>query len=312
MAGILIYSDKTRLALELAEAARQLGLAEDRAYKAVSINHDEQSLELAARGLEVFSIQRSELAAADTAAMASALCQTAEQLDVDTILLSSDRRGKELAGRLAEAWGAGCLTGVKEWVFLEGRTACARSALGGATEAIQIINSPRRVIAISPRAFIPVEGVEKGSVQPMEVKIEASTIKLVETRSLAGDTVDIQAAARLIVVGQGVENQEELTRGQKLAVLLKAEVACSKPVASDKKWLPEDRIVGLSGKLCKPDLAVILGVSGQVQFTVGIREARVIVSINKDENAFMNKMADYVLVGDLLEVLPELEKYLSQ
>ena len=65
---------------------------------------------------------------------------------------------------------------------------------------------------------------------------------------------------------------------------------------------------GLSGKICKPELAIILGVSGQVQFNVGIRDAKTIVSINNDEKAYMNQMADYVLIADLKEVLPELKK----
>lgn len=64
-------------------------------------------------------------------------------------------------------------------------------------------------------------------------------------------------------------------------------------------------MIGLSGKTCQPELALILGVSGQVQFTVGIREAKVIVSVNKDENAYMNQMADYVLVTDIKKALPE-------
>jgi electron transfer flavoprotein alpha subunit len=98
---------------------------------------------------------------------------------------------------------------------------------------------------------------------------------------------------------------------EKIARSLGAVVACSKPVASDKKWLPEDRIVGLSGKICKPQLALVLGVSGQVQFTVGVREARVVASINIDENAYMNKISDYVLVADLRDVLPELVNALA-
>ncbi len=69
--------------------------------------------------------------------------------------------------------------------------------------------------------------------------------------------------------------------------------------------------MGLSGKICKPQLAIILGVSGQVQFTVGIRDAGTIISINNDEKALMNNMADYVMIADLKEVLPDLNKALG-
>lgn len=89
------------------------------------------------------------------------------------------------------------------------------------------------------------------------------------------------------------------------------EVACSKPLATDRKWLPEDRIIGLSGKKCKPQLAIILGVSGQVQFTVGIRDAHTIVAINNDENANILQMADYAMIADLTDVIQDLNKALG-
>lgn len=311
MAGILVYSEKTRSVLELAEAARRLGEAEGRTFQALSVDR-QQAAELAARGINVGQIQNSWLTAADTAAMAAALQQAAEHLKVDTILLASDRRGKELAGRLAEAWGAGCLTDVRGWVDAGGRTAWVRNALGGATLATQVINSPRRVVALCPRIFSPPEAGENGVVQPLQVEVRPSGLKLIAKRSRPDDGVDIQAAARLVIAGQGVGSPEELALAGKIAALLKAELACSKPLASDKKWLPEDRVVGLSGKTCRPDLALILGVSGQVQFCVGIREARIIISINKDENALINRMADYVLAADLNEALPRMETLLNQ
>ena len=98
---------------------------------------------------------------------------------------------------------------------------------------------------------------------------------------------------------------------EELANKLGGQVACSKPVATDKKWLSEERVIGLSGKQCKPDLAILLGISGQVQFTVGIRDAKTIVAVNSDENAVINQMADYVLTADLHEVVPELISLLA-
>ena len=107
-----------------------------------------------------------------------------------------------------------------------------------------------------------------------------------------------------------MKDVSQLKAVEELASKLGGEVACSKPVATDKKWLSEERIIGLSGKKCKPKLAVILGISGQVQFTVGIRDAKTIVSVNTDENAFMNTMADYILVGDLHQAVEELNSKL--
>jgi len=307
MAGILIYSDKTTLALELLTAAKLIA-NNDIKINAITINNNEQAEQLAAKGAETYKIINQELTLSDTAAMASALQQAAEKLDADTVLLSSNRRGKELAGRLAQVLNSGCLTDVKSLTFKNVNIECVRNVLGGATVAIQQITSDRKVIAVSPKAFKEADDEVGGSVNECEVDIKPSRMKLIETREKAGDSVDIEAAEILVVVGQGVESKEDLPTIREIAKRLGGEVACSKPVATDKKWFGEERIVGLSGKICKPELAIILGVSGQVQFNVGIRDAKTIVSINNDEKAFMNQMADYVLIADLKEVLPELKK----
>ena len=313
MAAILIYSDKTKLALELLSAAKLIiAKNNDLTIKAVSINNDEQATELAAKGVETHKINNPELSPSDTAAMAAALLQAAEKLDAPTVLMSSNRRGKELSGRLAQVLNAGCLTDVKSLKIESGSIQCVRNVLGGATVAVQQITSDKKVIAISPKAFPTADDEVGGSINECEVDITPSGIKLVETRAKAGDSVDIEAAEILMVVGQGVENEDNLPIIIEIAKKLGAEVACSKPVATDKKWFGEERIVGLSGKICKPELAIVLGVSGQVQFTVGIRDAKTIVSINNDEKAYMNQIADYVLVADLKEVLPELAGRISE
>jgi len=91
-----------------------------------------------------------------------------------------------------------------------------------------------------------------------------------------------------------------------LAQTLGGLVACTKPLATDLKWLPESRIVGLSGKIGKPRLALCLGISGQVQFSVGIREAKTIMAINTDPNAYIFQITDYGLIADLHQAVPQL------
>lgn len=308
MAGALIFSENYDLVLELASAARHMGASP--IYTLV-INNPAQAQEIAKRGLDVLSIDNPDLFTADIANTASALVQAAEKLDLDTVLLSSDRRGKELAGRVAQARDAGCLTDVKSIAVENDQTVVARNSLGGATVATQVIKSPLQVLAISPRAFAAAADQGGGNMQSLDISILAPTVRVLATHRKGDGSIDLQAAERLVVVGQGVENQEDLVYVDQVARALKAETACSKPVASDKKWFEEDRIIGLSGKICKPALALVLGVSGQVQFTVGVRDAQLIVSINKDENAFMNKLADYVLIADLHECLPELARILG-
>ncbi len=310
MAGILVYSEKSKLALELLTAARLIAKDTGLDVKVLCINSDEQAEEMVAKGAETYHIKEQNLNLGDTAAVALALQQAAGKLDASIVILSSNRRGKELSGRLAQKLDAGCLGDVTSLHVKSGKVQCSRNALGGATIATQQIETDMQVIALAPRAFEAAVPQAGGSLKEMAIDFGSSLIKVLESRSKAGDAVDIEAADILVVVGQGME-KADMVLAESIAKALGGEIACSKPVATDKKWLPEDRIVGLSGKKCKPQLAIILGISGQVQFNVGIRDANIIVAINNDENAYILQMADYAMVADLKEVLPELSKGLS-
>lgn len=307
MATVLIYSDKDTLALELLTAAREVGAA---AIKAVTINDSESAASLANAGADVYTVENADIILADTAAVAAALGQAVAQLGADLVLLSSNRRGKEIAGRLAQIIDAGCLTDVTAVQVNGGQLECQRNALGGATVATQMVSAAQKIIAIRPRTFDVAGAAGDGKTSSLAVAVQPSAVKLVEVRSKAGDTVDIEAAEILVAVGQGMESQDDLPLAQGLASKLGGEVACSKPVATDKKWLSEERIIGLSGKKCKPQLALLFGISGQVQFTVGIRDARVIASINSDENASINQMSDFILTMDLKKALEEMNSSL--
>lgn len=308
MAGILVYSDKTSYSLELITVAKLIAKELGLTIQAVSINDDEQSIELSKR-VKTYQITTDAINLADTAAVASALKQAALKLSANIILLSSNRRGKESAGRLAQALEAGCLSDVSCVEVEGGNIKCSRNALGGATVATQLIETENKVIAIRPKVFAQAAD-DKGSLHDLAVELKASAVKILEVKAKTGDSVDIEAAEVLVAVGQGMKNQGDLAKVAAIAKALGGEVACSKPVATDKKWLSEERIVGLSGKKCKPDLAILMGISGQVQFSVGIRDAKTIVAINSDENANCMQMADFVMVADLEDVLPELLKYL--
>jgi electron transfer flavoprotein alpha subunit len=292
------------LALELISAARLI----NEQVAALSINDDELAQTLSQAGARAIKITHPDLTVSDTAAVAAAIKQVLDKLQAEVVLLSSDRRGKELAGRLAQLMGAGCLTDVAALEVKGGQIECRRNALGGATVAVQSIEGPQ-LIAIRPRSY-PAAEAAAGSLEEMAVDIQASGVKVVDFKAKAGDTVDIEAAEILVAVGQGLEDEGQLAGVHDLAAKLGGEVACSKPIATDKKWLSEERIIGLSGKKCKPQLALLFGISGQVQFTVGIRDAKVIVAVNTDENAAINYMADYIMQADLHQIIQELNQKL--
>jgi electron transfer flavoprotein alpha subunit len=145
----------------------------------------------------------------------------------------------------------------------------------------------------------------------VSLTLKAPKTKIIEKKGKAGDVVSLEDAQTLVCIGRGLNKKEDLPLVETLAKLLHAEIGCTRPLSHEWQWLSEQREVGLSGKKCKPRLCVELGISGQIQHTVGIRDSKVIVAINKDKTAPIFEMADYGIVGDIYEVVPKLSEKLK-
>ncbi len=115
----------------------------------------------------------------------------------------------------------------------------------------------------------------------------------------------IDSAEVLIVAGRGIKKQADLAMLQELADLLGGEVASTRPVV-EAGWIDAKRQVGLSGRTVRPKLIITCGVSGSVQFVAGMNHSDTILSINKDPKASIFKAANYGIVGDLYEIVPQL------
>jgi electron transfer flavoprotein alpha subunit len=123
--------------------------------------------------------------------------------------------------------------------------------------------------------------------------------------------VDLSAADLIVSVGRGIKEQSNLSLVEDLARTLGAELAASRPIC-DNGWLPMERQVGSSGQTVSPKLYLAVGISGAIQHLVGMKGAKTIVAINKDENAPIFEVADYGIVGDLFEVVPALIEELKK
>ncbi len=117
--------------------------------------------------------------------------------------------------------------------------------------------------------------------------------------------VDLSAAQIIVSVGRGIKEKENLSLIEDLAAALGAEIAASRPIC-DNGWLPMERQVGSSGQTVAPKLYVAIGLSGAIQHIVGMKGAKTIVAINKDENAPIFEIADYGICDDLFDVVPAL------
>lgn len=158
------------------------------------------------------------------------------------------------------------------------------------------------------------DGVAEGTaaIEGFAPEIEASQIrsKPGERFRESAQTVDLSAAAVIVSVGRGIGEQENLGIIEELAAALGAEVAASRPIC-DNGWLPMERQVGSSGQTVAPKLYLAVGISGAIQHLVGMKGSKAVIAINKDENSPIFEVADYGVVGDLFEVVPELTKAIA-
>jgi electron transfer flavoprotein alpha subunit len=312
MPSILVFSEQDRCAFELLQKAKDLGGKMNLEVVAAAFGAP-QVEGYRRRGCpRVYTGPQSLLQAFEAAVYARALSRIAAAAQAAIILVGSTRSGKELAGRLAQRLGAGCLTDCQSLEYQGGGLVAARNAFGGATVAVQKLPTAVQVYALMPYLCEPAPpGEPGGETVVVELDLNPPPVRKVKRTPKDLGAVDIEGAEVLVCVGKGLAKQEDLKIAEDLASALGGFVACTKPLATDLKWLPESRIIGLSGKKGKPKLAVCAGISGQVQFSVGIRDAKVLVAVNSDPNAYIFQMADYGVVGNLYEILPQLTAVLK-
>jgi electron transfer flavoprotein alpha subunit len=149
-------------------------------------------------------------------------------------------------------------------------------------------------------------GDAAGEIIVAELDLPSTRTSVVERRPKPASAVNIAESERLVCVGRGLEKQDDLPIVEELAQAFSGEVACTRPLSAEYYWVPEERMIGISGEKVSPECILSLGVSGQVQHTVGIMGAKTIVAVNNDANAAIFKLADYGIVGDLYELVPAL------
>ena len=182
---------------------------------------------------------------------------------------------------------------------------------GGNALATEICRVKPQIATIPPRVFQKLESKErKGHVVKADVKLEEPRTEVVETREIEAMKVKIEEAKVIVAGGRGVEKKEDFRILEDLARILGGQVGNSRPLAEDRKWFTE--WIGLSGHKVRPLLYVACGISGVIQHVAGIRDSQVIVAINKDAEAPILEVADYVVVGDLYEIVPVLSAVLRR
>jgi len=224
-------------------------------------------------------------------------------------LIGHTAYGVDLAPSLAAELNVPLATDCIDLDFEGERLVVVRQVYGGKVNVkASLRKSESYVVTLRPGTFEaqevkPLGGETIEIASPLSADIEYK--RFIEFFEPPAGEVDISAADVIVGIGRGIRDIENMPAAEKLAEALGGVLACSRPIV-DKGWLPKDRQVGTSGKTVKPKLYIAIGISGQFQHVSGMKNADLIIAINKDPKAPIFRAADYGVVEDLFKVVPTL------
>jgi electron transfer flavoprotein alpha subunit len=247
-----------------------------------------------------------------------ALRQIIEAAKPDLVLLPHTYQVRDFAPKLAASLGKGMIGDCIGYRNEGGKLIFVRQMFQGRTAADVVFEGDAPWIAtFQAGAFRGDQAAKReGDKAPVkaasvDLKPEQIRTKPLELFREAKQAVDLTQAPLLVAIGRGIKAPENIPIAEKLAKALGAELAASRPIC-DEGWLPMERQIGSSGQTVAPKLYLALGISGAIQHVVGMKGARTIVAINKDQNAPIFEVADYGIVGDLFEIVPALTEEIEK
>ena len=305
--SILVFSEDKDLAYQLLSKAVELAAKMDIAVYALTSDYPQDYINQGAEKVLVsnlgeFSVEKYK----------AALLKSIEKSDSDIVLIGSTKQGKEIAARIAAALGVGCMSDCNRINYIDDEIIVEKLTYGGSTIARETSTSNPTIITVLPRSFDKLEPQERtGEIIELSYKAPETKVKVLERREKPKGGQDLDNANIIISAGRGFKKKEDLKLLEELSEALDgAAIGCTRPISADLGWMEE--WVGISGKKVKPNLYITCGISGQIQHVAGIRESKIIVSINNDESAGIHGVSDYSIIGDVYEVIPALVKVLKE
>lgn len=314
--SVLIYPEAVegqlkKTAFELASYAKALADQSGTTVTAVTLNAKNID-DLAAYGVtKVLDYQNDDLKGFNPKAAAEIIAGAVQKSDAKIVLISATTDGKYLAPLLAVKVGAGYVPNVTALPESTNPVVVKNSTFTNKAYSHTQVNQDIALLSLSKNAFGVKENPVTLSKEVFEITLSDQALqhKVLEV-SKATNKVTIADADIVVSGGRGLKGPENWGMIEELAEVLGAATACSKPV-SDIGWRPHSEHVGQTGKPVASNLYIAVGISGAIQHLAGVNASKVKVVINNDPEAPFFKAADYGVVGDAFEVVPQLTEKLK-
>jgi len=268
--------------------------------------------ELAEYGVaKVFALDDAQLENYLADAYSQALSKLAEDKGCDVVLGTATAVGKDLFPRVAVRLDAGMASEALD--FNDDGTLTRPMYAGNAIATISI-ETPKKVITVRATAFDPAQKEGKAEVESVSPSIDSGALKMkfVAFNETKSDRPVLTEASIVVAGGRGLKSAENFKEVlEPLVDLLGAAMGATR-AAVDAGFVPNDLQIGQTGKVVAPQLYIGAGISGAIQHLAGMKDSKVIVAINKDEEAPIFQVADYGLVADLFKAVPELKEEIAK
>ena len=306
---------------ETLAAAQQVASALSATVSAAVVGKGVDALanELAGKNIaEVLQIEHELLESYTPDGFCVALKQVIESAKPQLVLSPHTYQVRDFAPKLAAMLGKGMIGDCIAYRLEGGRLVFVRQMFQGKTAAdVTFLGEGPWFASFQSGSFRADQvAASEGGAKPVkrvtvELKAEQIRTKPLELFKEAKSAVDLTQAPLIVAVGRGIKACENIPQAEAVAKAMGAEIAASRPIC-DEGWLPMERQIGSSGQTVAPKLYLALGISGAIQHVVGMKGARTIVAINKDQNAPIFEIADYGVVGDIFEIMPALAEELQK